>query len=90
MGGLSRLNQSPFFSFLLIGLRLVLADGTGLFRVVVWCVVVVKERGGMSNQWSLLYPCEQGSLGSFLRRVAIDFVRFGYWYYVAGTIPGVP
>jgi len=34
-----------------------------------------------------MYPHEFTNIHPFVQRVALDMVRYGYWYYVTGTIP---
>ncbi len=34
-----------------------------------------------------MYCCEATSIGGFIQKLAIDYVQYGYFFYVTGTVP---
>lgn len=47
--------------------------------------VIVPERG--TSLCSMQYRCEATSVEGFVQQVAVQYLRHGYWYYVAGAVP---
>jgi hypothetical protein len=36
---------------------------------------------------SMQYRCEATSVEGFVQQVAVQYLRHGYWFYVAGSVP---
>jgi hypothetical protein len=35
----------------------------------------------------MVYRAEATSIGGFIQQLAVSYVRNGYWFYVAGSVP---